>query len=612
MAPSRFGMLAVVALCTLCSEVKSQVFSNPITGTDPNLSNPYTTNQTVDPHVLVTGIGRGTGITGNSATNRYDATGWNASSLGTAISGNRYFTWTISPDANYTIDFGDIAIATQASASGPGTWNFQSSVAGFGTGKTIATGGSGVAGGAGNVGTISNAALGSSFDSISNSTEFRLYAFGTTIASGAFSVNSFTFDGTVALRSAGSLIWDGGGTSDQWGVYDRTAANQSNWNLNNIPTSLLVDSLQFAGSTRTTNTNDRSGLTVGVLSFDATAASFTLNGNSITLNSGIVNSSVSSHTINLPIVLGADQTWDTGSGNVSATGAMSGTASLTKAGTGTLTLAGTNTYSGTTTINSGTLQFAKKVSLYNNTPANWTATNIIVNSGGTLAFNVGGAGEFSSDELNALKAIGSESGGFKNGAILGIDTTNAGGNFTYNSVIANPNGGANSLGLTKLGSGTLTLGVANTYTGPTSIQAGTLTLTSSGAINHSSAITVASGATFDVSAVSGGFKLGSATPQTLSGTGTVVGLVTVASNGTIRGGDSSSPVGMLTLSNGLAIDSGGTIGVRIDATAANSSLLHITGGTTSNLAGAKIAIDGTGSAFTLNQQFPTVDISLKM
>ena len=89
-------------------------------------------------------------------------------------------------------------------------------------------------------------------------------------------------------------------------------------------------------------------------------------------------------------------------------------------------------------------------------------------SGATAAFNVGGTGEFTSANIATLAALGTSSGGFANGSFIGLDTTNAsGGNFTYAGVIANTNGGANVIGLSKLGTGALTLTGANTYSGGT-------------------------------------------------------------------------------------------------------------------------------------------------
>ncbi len=59
---------------------------------------------------------------------------------------------------------------------------------------------------------------------------------------------------------------------------------------------------------------------------------------------------------------------------------------------------------------------------------------------------------------------------------MGLDTTNAGGSFTYNTVIGNINSGANIIGLTKLGAGTLILSSNNTYTGATNVNGGVLDL----------------------------------------------------------------------------------------------------------------------------------------
>ena len=50
-------------------------------------------------------------------------------------------------------------------------------------------------------------------------------------------------------------------------------------------------------------------------------------------------------------------------------GAISGNGNVQQIGTGTTTLSGSNTYSGTTTVDAGTLQFAQEAALYNNTSA---------------------------------------------------------------------------------------------------------------------------------------------------------------------------------------------------------------------------------------------------
>ncbi len=170
------------------------------------------------------------------------------------------------------------------------------------------------------------------------------------------------------------------------------------------------------------------------------------------------------------------------SSNITQINAGSG---LTKGGTGAgiLTLSGANSYTGKTTISAGTLQFAKAVSLYNNNTAGtgWTAANIVVANTGTLALNVGGTGEFTTGNVTTLLTNlggtgGTSTTGFAAGSSIAIDTTNASGNtFTVADTIANSTGtGGGAIGVTKLGSNTLVLSGANSYTGTTTISAGTL------------------------------------------------------------------------------------------------------------------------------------------
>lgn len=100
--------------------------------------------------------------------------------------------------------------------------------------------------------------------------------------------------------------------------------------------------------------------------------------------------------------------------------------------------------------------------------------------------------------------------------------------------------------LNKTGGGTLTMGAANTYSGATLINAGTLALGASGSLT-SGMIMVGSGATFDVSA-NGAYALNAG--QTLAGFGTVTGAVAAAASSTIYPG-SNAVTGTLTLKNSL-------------------------------------------------------------
>ena len=152
---------------------------------------------------------------------------------------------------------------------------------------------------------------------------------------------------------------------------------------------------------------------------------------------------------------------------------------------GALILSGSNSYGGATTVNgAGTLEFGAETALYGDGTSSWTASNIKVAGGATLVLQVGanGSGYFTAGDIQTLGALGGASNGFESGATLGIDTTR--GNFTYGNAIANPNGGANTLGLIKLGSNTLTLSGTNAYTGATTVSVGTLMLGGTGALGN--------------------------------------------------------------------------------------------------------------------------------
>jgi fibronectin-binding autotransporter adhesin len=142
-------------------------------------------------------------------------------------------------------------------------------------------------------------------------------------------------------------------------------------------------------------------------------------------------------------------------------------------------------------------------------------------------------------------------------------------------------------GLVKTGTGTsgrVVLGGANTYTGNTTISTGTLRLGAAGSIANSGTISIASGAFFDTSAVSGGYSLAAA--QWLAGSGTVLGTVTVP--GTIAPGVSGS-AGTLSFANSLALGSGSILSYGLSGTNTTA------GGGVNDLSsvGSNLALDGT-------------------
>src|SRR5205814_7390538 len=133
---------------------------------------------------------------------------------------------------------------------------------------------------------------------------------------------------------------------------------------------------------------------------------------------------------------------------------------------GTLTLGGVNTFSGGVTLGAGTLNI-------NNNSALGTGTFTINggtfgnSSGGTVT--VGNAHVWNSD----ITFAGPNNLTLTSGTTLTAtrQVTVSGGTLAVNGVVGD---GGNVFGLTKAGTGTLTLGGANTYTGATAINAGKL------------------------------------------------------------------------------------------------------------------------------------------
>jgi fibronectin-binding autotransporter adhesin len=198
-------------------------------------------------------------------------------------------------------------------------------------------------------------------------------------------------------------------------------------------------------------------------------------------------------------------------GAVTFAGVLSGIrGSLTKSGAGRLYLDATNTYSGPTTINGGTVL----LSVAGGVPQTSAVT---VAAGATL------------DMFFNYVTIGSLAGA--GNVLLGNYSLTTGGNndsTTFSGVIS----GASSSALTKSGTGVFTLSGANTYTGRTSIGAGTLRVGNDNALPAGNSVSISSGATFDLSGFTDSiFSLGGA------------GVVDLGANGELSvnapGGDTS-------------------------------------------------------------------------
>ena len=250
-------------------------------------------------------------------------------------------------------------------------------------------------------------------------------------------------------------------------------------------------------------------------------------------NAIIVNSSDTELNVRLGIA--------TQAGDISE---LNGPRSLQKTGSGTLMLTGANTYTGATSVNQGTLQAGAA-----NTFSPASALNVA--AGATLALN------------NFNQTVGSLAGA--GNVTLGSATLTAGGNntsTTFSGII----GGSG--GLTKVGTGTLILSGANTYTGATNVNAGALIV--NGSIASSSLTTVNSGAA-------------------LIGSGTV-GSTVVNAGGFLVPGPVGVP-GTMTVTGNLAFQSGAFYIVQVNPTTASTT--NVSG--TASLAGTVGAIFLPGS-----------------
>lgn len=151
-----------------------------------------------------------------------------------------------------------------------------------------------------------------------------------------------------------------------------------------------------------------------------------------------------------------------------------------------------------------------------------------------------------------------------------VDPIHTGGHtVTLTGTISGVPGG---FGLSKIGTGTLTLSGPTTFAADTAINGGTLALTGDATLASSPNITLAAGASFDISAIETSYLLGAT--QTLRGLGSVDGAFTAL--GILSPGATANTLGTLTFNDGLEMDDATSL-LQIDTTTAQSDRLIITG-----------------------------------
>ncbi|NCA11747.1 hypothetical protein EBR56_08055, partial [bacterium] len=229
----------------------------------------------------------------------------------------------------------------------------------------------------------------------------------------------------------------------------------------------------------------------------------------------------------------------TGSGNGDMNFGIPGSGGVVKNGSGTWRLTGTSSsYTGGTQIYAGTLQLG--------------STNALGAASGSLAVN-GGSLNLAGNSITVGTLSGSSGATITTSTGAAVLTASGNTDSTYAGTITG------ALGLTKSGSGTLSLTGVNTYTGTTTVAAGVLRLGADGTLTSSPVITVgnagSSGAILDLTAKTTGFSLGAG--QTLAGGGTV----RLAASGTLNVLGTFAPgnsPGLFTFDGGSTLLSGTT------------------------------------------------------
>jgi autotransporter-associated beta strand protein len=340
----------------------------------------------------------------------------------------------------------------------------------------------------------------------------------------------------VGLSGSGSFVQSGGNNATGDGLtLGNGSAAQGTYLLSGGSLAMTVEVVGASGAgvfTQSGGTNTIvGGLTLA--RFNGSSGTYNLNGGLLALSSLSAGSGTAAFNFgggtlqpsaamssSLPLTLtgsGGNATVNAGYA-VTLSGSLSGSGGLTKTGSGTLTLSATNTFAGNTVIGGGTLALGNARALQNST--------LDTSGSGTLSF-----GTLSAATFGGLTGPGTLN--LTNTATnpVTLSVGNNGNSTTYN-------GKLNGTGsLIKIGSGTLTFGGSETYSGATTINQGKLLVNGTLA----GPVTVGSGGA-------------------LGGTGTL-NSVTVGAGGHLAPGDSP---GILHLSGSLTLLSGAKMDYELD------------------------------------------------
>ncbi len=400
--------------------------------------------------------------------------------------------------------------------------------------------------------------------------------------------------------TAATLYWDANGTSD--GTGGTGAWNSSPFTYlwrNGSSTGTLqawsdttgkADTADFGGTAGivTLGTNlgalglvfESSGYTLATASFPVklgtggiTAAGDT----SITSTSGVNVTLVGAQawnvtngtlTVSSPTATGGFALSLTGAGNHTLSGIISGTGSIAKNSTGTLMLSAANTYSGGTTINAGTVTVSTSAALgtgavaVNNANITAAGTAVVLNLSMGSDTNIGSLSGTVSVPTSGTNTVTINT---QSGRNFGISQTAAG---TFAGVIA----GSGSISLVGASTNTLTLSGTNTYSGSTTVNGGTVSLTaaitgtSNVALNNSGTLALGANDRINNAATvtlnggtlnTGGFQEGRATGVAAATQG--LGALTLSANSTLDFGSGHAGSSVLAFANSASATWNGTL-----------------------------------------------------
>ncbi len=414
------------------------------------------------------------------------------------------------------------------------------------------------------------------------------------------------FSASAALKT-----WVGLGANANW-------STSLNWSPSGQPGN--NDDVSFpAGAAQLLNTNNLASLKLSSIAFSGAGGGYLIRGNGITLTNGLTAAhTVGANTVDLNITNGAAQTITATTGgtlavtgdlalngfnltvnnstNVSLGGLISGSGNLSKNGTGKLLLNGAinNAYTGTTTVNAGTLELNDSASANAMVPGDLTinssgtvlltegnqiadTADVTINGAGTLNLNgfdetiatltFGGSGSVTTGVGTLTNGNITANGAASSPTISGnlhlgsssrtFSVINANSTLIISAAIADGSSGGIPFlpaDITKSGLGLLLFSGANTYGGPTTVNDGILQLNNNLALGRTFTPVPGSAATFvNSNAV---LLLNNAHV-----TNEVLTLNSTNPNGALQDNSTADWAGNITLSTNVVIEASSAFGI---------------------------------------------------